>query len=987
MANCLQFGKESYVNEGNSGTSKTRALVCELLAIKLLKEFSTRELIDALSYDFDPLQGQSPSLTVTGNVGSNWDLPKLARGQPRVTRISTLEVAIRAQAKRFLAQILVVRHLEAIWAGKIVFHSAADSLHRLQPSIVPNQNRGYGTISGHPILKASTSMLQPAKQREHHEPIPVWTRRSVTLYNPRDASLLKLSRLRVPRYRQILSTCSLALLLALYVAVLAQRSLNITALEVVFWVWSAGFMLDEIVGFNEQGFSLYLMSFWNTFDLGILLIFMIFYGMRIFGVFIHDSRRRQEVSGQAYDILAANAILLFPRLFSVLDHYRYFSQLLIAFRLMVMDLLAVMLLIVIGSSGFFVAFTLAFGNDGYDPLKIAYALFQMVMGFTPAAWTLWGEYDVLGRTILTIFLFMCQFLIVTILISVLTNSFTAIVANANEEHQFLFAVNTISMVKSDALFSYVAPTNILAWLLTPLRSVFPFRQYVKINRTVIKITHFPILFAIYLYERIFLRRASFEPTDLIDGETMNRGRTSGHLAGPINRAVSIFSPTTKLRQGSVASGHKDRALEAVFRRPFRNGVRGPTRNSNAVDSWMQGMGSDGRASPPMEQDHVVVDRLEARRPTIRRSQILRRRQGSRQRDFTNRSIASDPEEFTSNGDNQKQRFGNIGSNVAEMSIDEMIMKTDGEADGDDELAIHDDKDDFPLSSGLMKEHSLTQEPEDYFEQKPTNKSPMLLPGPSLLASSLKRRQAKAYSRLPIPPEDVGRRHSRNISDITVLHMPINNEETSSSSPHKRAFPVKKKTPISSAGGSPRKFQKRSPPRSTPVGAPGARPIYPNRTTFQSAPYIKPFSPNGRQRKHRNSSLAMDLNSDISEYLTMQNNTVGGMPSSFATQMALATGALGMTAGGEDDTRMMSRLVLARMKTLEESFAEVLSEIKRIRIGERGYTENEVVGKEETRVPKTREMTKREKRATSHERIETLRTEVNKSMDSPKGSSI
>lgn len=33
------------MNPGNSGASKTRALVCELLAIKLLKEYSTRELV------------------------------------------------------------------------------------------------------------------------------------------------------------------------------------------------------------------------------------------------------------------------------------------------------------------------------------------------------------------------------------------------------------------------------------------------------------------------------------------------------------------------------------------------------------------------------------------------------------------------------------------------------------------------------------------------------------------------------------------------------------------------------------------------------------------------------------------------------------------------------------------------------------------------------------------------------------------------------
>ena len=45
MANCLQFNKEVAMYPGNSGSSKTRALVCELLAIKLLKEFSTRELV------------------------------------------------------------------------------------------------------------------------------------------------------------------------------------------------------------------------------------------------------------------------------------------------------------------------------------------------------------------------------------------------------------------------------------------------------------------------------------------------------------------------------------------------------------------------------------------------------------------------------------------------------------------------------------------------------------------------------------------------------------------------------------------------------------------------------------------------------------------------------------------------------------------------------------------------------------------------------
>jgi hypothetical protein len=203
----------------------------------------------------------------------------------------------------------------------------------------------------------------------------------VTLYNPRQASLFKLSRLRVPRYREFFSTCSLAILISLVLAGLYQRSNQITSLELVFWFWSAGFMLDELVGFNEQGFSLYIMSFWNIFDLGILLLFIVYYCMRICAVFVLDPRKWND---NAYDVLAANAILLLPRIFSVLDHYQYFSQLLLAFRLMAIDLAAVFVLVMITCSGFFVFFTMSkTQNDAGD---VAYKIFQILMGFTPAAW-------------------------------------------------------------------------------------------------------------------------------------------------------------------------------------------------------------------------------------------------------------------------------------------------------------------------------------------------------------------------------------------------------------------------------------------------------------------------------------------------------------------------------------------------------------------------------------------------------------------------
>jgi hypothetical protein len=384
MANCLQFAKEGQMYPGNAGTSRTRAKVCELLAMKLLKEYNTRELIDALSYDFYPLQGL-PGVQ-TPPVPKRTD-SRLASRMPG-SRTSTLEVAIRASAKHFLAHPLVVQQLEAIWSGAVSFYSAADSLHRDAPRTpVSSMGLGGGRSPAKPDVRTPLLSGHTATNRPADDRIPASDggaasgRRTVTLYDPRQASLLKLSRLRVPRYRSFLSTLSLAVLIGLFLAVLARRSAHITSLELVFWFWSAGFMLDELVGFNEQGFSLYIMSFWNIFDLGILVLLIVYYCMRAYGVFLVDPHHWNEM---AYDVLAANAILLLPRIFSALDHYQYFSQLLIAFRLMAVDLAAVTVLVLISCSGFFVFFTMS-KNDN-DAAEVAYKIFQILMGFTPAAW-------------------------------------------------------------------------------------------------------------------------------------------------------------------------------------------------------------------------------------------------------------------------------------------------------------------------------------------------------------------------------------------------------------------------------------------------------------------------------------------------------------------------------------------------------------------------------------------------------------------------
>ncbi|KAK4935415.1 hypothetical protein LTR10_023520 [Elasticomyces elasticus] len=926
MANCLQYGKEAAIYSGNSGTNKTRGMVCQLLAIRLLKDYSTRDLIDALSYDFDPLQGHPDSLPAD-NDGRRGTIASRKQVQ-RPARISCFEIAIRAQAKQFLSHPTVVQQLEAIWAGTIVFHSAADNLHR--KLAIPKEFRSYGTNDmGPPAKAASTPSYDSALLR-----------RAVTLYNPRDASLFKLSRLRVPRYRNILSTMSFAVLLGLFVAVLVERSLEITPLEVFFWFWAAGYMLDEIVGFNEQGFSLYLASFWNIFDLGILLILFIHLALRIYGIVMPDVKKH-TLANMAYDVLAADAVLLFPRLFSVLDHYRYFSPLLIGFRYMATDLVAVSLLIVISCSGFFVALTLSFGNEGIDtPSSVAYALLQMVMGFTPAAWDRWPGYNILGKTILTLFLFICHFLVVTILVTVLTNSFTAIVRNANEEHQFLFAVNTISHVKSDALFSYVAPTNILQWVLVPLRYCLPFRQYVKINRTMIKITHFPLLFSIFVYEKSVLQSTTYDSIDLVEHRAPRRAITTKFSR--LNRAPSI------------ATFRQDRALEEVFRRPFDSTLRGARqgrdyrhKSSNVVSTWMKDIGDD-IGNPPQEQDRVIVDTLESRAAGHRLLPPSRR-----VRTFSRRtmSVLSDPEGFRMNAELSLAKDTNvIREYTTSPAVEQPSQATDAEADGDDELVTNDEGDEEETTTFDHHSPELGEKPHaagsvashEYFDNGPLagTSTPRSAGAPaSLLRTKRDGFASGRNSPSSGSPKHRPRQHSRNVSTATMIFKPMIDtstdqfssaaETTDALEQHRASRPgsgtrTPKSKPVSSAAGH------RTSKRTTP-GPGRMRPVLPGKDdpAFRSAPNLAGLlaveSRSGHPR--RRPSLEMDLVSDIGDNRALGGGYVGALPASFAAQMQRGLTESRHSRVQNEEQERFAKIMMARMNSLEEGFREVIHEVR------------------------------------------------------------
>jgi hypothetical protein len=108
----------------------------------------------------------------------------------------------------------------------------------------------------------------------------------------------------------------------------------------------------------------------------------------------------------------------------------------------------------------------------------------------------------LGPSLMITFSFLGNTLFLTILVSMLSNTFSTIVSNATAEVQFRHAVFTLEGVKSDAIFAYQPPFNILALLiLVPLKFVASPRWFHKIHVFSVRLLNLPLLLIIGLAER------------------------------------------------------------------------------------------------------------------------------------------------------------------------------------------------------------------------------------------------------------------------------------------------------------------------------------------------------------------------------------------------------------------------------------------------------------------------------------------------------
>jgi hypothetical protein len=459
----------------------------------------------------------------------------------------------------------------------------------------------------------------------------------------------------------------------------------------------------------------------------------------------------------------------------------------------------------------------------------------------------------------------------------------------------------MSMAKSDALFSYIAPGNILAWALMPLRHCLTRDHYIWLNRAVIKTTHFPVLFCIYIYERCFLAPDVYEATDLVDKP--RRGRQN-RLSDPAIRSA-FFDPSIRVREESALGYQKDRALEEVFRRApdMRSQRRTERRKTQtAIRTWMDQQ-EGGYNSP---HNYSTIDsRIGS--DWNRRLSINRERPSRIPRNYSEiRSAASDPADFIPDAPYPLDvAMYNDGIARRDYAV-EAKENTDRDADGDDELVTNDeDEEDNATNTfdegGMPGEEAIE---EDY------------------VTTPVAARFTSAELSIDSPRPPTSRRlplHTRTLSTNTILYAPEDTQQYSSSSAS--AWPVSRalSRPVSN----------RHTPVSTPVTRDNGR-RSPRRSLYlPSQP--RPGDLTSRTAPNR-AGLTLDIpsNSTRGKPWFARRRSLADLDALVEADDTLSARSLDNTTTNNNNSRRVSKLMLAKMKSLEESLGDMVREMRTLR---------------------------------------------------------
>ncbi|KAH7870600.1 uncharacterized protein C8R40DRAFT_1175398 [Lentinula edodes] len=461
-----------------SPVSRTRAELCEILAIRTLREYGNNLLELAVV------------LTTSWMVYSGADetVMQMAREEREdlEERVgNAIEMAILGRSKRFIKSSSCQKVIDGIWSGKCVYQ--AESSHSILSDASIIRHRESSTIT--------SSSSRPTNGTQST---------SMTLTKP--LYWIIIGCLKVPFIRSVLEYTNFLILFVLFILATEWNTRDeLNAPEVIFMVYALGFCLEKVAAMQEHGVQVYFKGTWNGFDLafGKLLIpsskmsslviklgfsndlYALCYPQALWSISPYIGLWARSTG---IDCLALIACLMFPRLaFVTLRN----NLMVLSLRAMITQFVVLMLIAAFCFCGFLYALWTLSRNEAQPSSDTVLD----ASGFERST----QFHQVFGPVLMVTYAMLSNTLLLTVLVSILSNTFATINEDAAAEAMFRKAVSTIEGIKADSLFSYQPPINLVALcFMLPLSYILTPRWFHKVNVFMIRIMNLPALLIIAL---------------------------------------------------------------------------------------------------------------------------------------------------------------------------------------------------------------------------------------------------------------------------------------------------------------------------------------------------------------------------------------------------------------------------------------------------------------------------------------------------------
>jgi hypothetical protein len=168
------------------------------------------------------------------------------------------------------------------------------------------------------------------------------------------------------------------------------------------------------------------------------------------------------------------------------------------------DFLKFMVLVVIIYLGFLTTFSLV-GRDTFKFGRMTWILTKIFFGSSSTGFDIMNEIDpFFGPPLMIIFITLSSILLMGSLTGMLSNSFSRVITHAREEYLYVYSVYVLEASTSNRLTHFYPPFNLIALVVfRPWRLVFANDEKFRKGRIwLLKMTHFPIVGVIKLYELV-----------------------------------------------------------------------------------------------------------------------------------------------------------------------------------------------------------------------------------------------------------------------------------------------------------------------------------------------------------------------------------------------------------------------------------------------------------------------------------------------------